>query len=56
MNLHYTAEQIANFPAATVAQLHDAGEEADPDFQAALHRLAERCSACGQPMPEAAGR
>lgn len=53
MTLHqYTAEEIADLPAADSIQDHDAGEEADIQLQDGLHRLAELCSGCGQPLPE----
>jgi hypothetical protein len=51
-----TITDISALPDEDTIQHHDRVDEADPGFQEALHRLAERCSACGQPMPEEAGR
>lgn len=63
MNLHYTAEQIAQFPPANVAQWHDVGEEADERLQQGLHDLADRSQPPEPPitivfctMPEEAGQ
>lgn len=55
MSIHFppTAEEIAALPDSDAAQDHDAGEEAEPAFQAGLVALAQRCSECGQPLPEA---
>ncbi len=47
----YTAEEIAALPESDAVQDHDAGEESEPEFQAALVALAQRCGACGQPLP-----
>jgi hypothetical protein len=33
-------------------QHHDRVDEQDEHFQEALHQLAARCSACGQPVTE----
>jgi uncharacterized Zn finger protein (UPF0148 family) len=52
MSIHYTTEDIAAMPSSTIAQDHDARDEADPQLQDGLHRLAELCSNCGQPLPE----
>lgn len=52
MSIHqFTPEEIAALPAADAIQQHDAGEEAEPDFQRGLHELAQRCGSCGQTMP-----
>lgn len=55
IHLPPTPDEIAQLPAADAIQDHDAGEEAEPAFQAGLHHLAEVCSACGQRLPEVTG-
>ena len=50
----FTADEITALPAADVIQAHDAGEEAEPGFQAGIVALAQRCATCNQPLPEAA--
>lgn len=47
----FTVDEITALPAADAIQDHDAGEEAEPGFQAGLVALAQRCGACGQTMP-----
>lgn len=41
-------------PPEDAIQHHDRVDEADPVFQDAVHHLAERCSACGQVVPDGA--
>jgi hypothetical protein len=53
--LHDIAEHALATPdklPADAAQAHDIGEEAEPAFQAGIVALAQRCSECGQPLPE----
>lgn len=51
-----TITDITALPAEDAIQHHDRVDEQDAGFQEALHQLAARCSQCGQPMPEEAGR
>lgn len=52
-----TITDINALPPADAEQQHLVDEIEHPDFVEAVHHdFAHRCGACGQPMPEEAGR
>lgn len=45
---------VYDLPTPEAVEAHHLMDEKDKEFQEAVHELAEKCSACGQPLPQTA--